>query len=130
MLENLRKKTKDPIAMIASLCNPIQDFVNAYCHKFAEALFKIQNYNADEEIQRLEFIKKNFPPDTFLKCDVMLKDVDESKRIDKVINESSNIDSTFHAMIVSKHYWPGVYDDEDSDEVTTGLKPLSRHERY
>jgi hypothetical protein len=98
------------------MCKSVKDFVTAYGDRLGEILLKTKDYDTEEEILRLEIIKMNFPPDMFIRCDIMLKDVAESKRIDKMIHENEAIDNSFRSLIVSRKYWPGNNDSGDSDE--------------
>ncbi|KAI9280479.1 hypothetical protein BY458DRAFT_500778 [Sporodiniella umbellata] len=118
ILGNLRKlqiKSADITATLISLCNPLKDFVDAYSDKLRDALFYTENYNVDTEIRSLEVLKLNFPPDTFTRCDIMLRDISDSKRTDKAIHENPTIDPSFHPIIISKKYWLGDEEDDDDD---------------
>ncbi|KAG2195281.1 hypothetical protein INT47_005056 [Mucor saturninus] len=132
MLRKLQEKSRDPVAMIISMCNPIQKFIERYGDILAEALLQLTDYDTDKEVQRLELLKKNFPADAFTKCDVMLRDVDSSKRLDRQIHENPEIDSTFHTVLLSRLYWPDA-DDEDNDDSeddlnVSGLQLWPRYE--
>ncbi|KAI8984115.1 chitin synthase-domain-containing protein [Mycotypha africana] len=132
-LSKLQKKIKDPIAMLISVCKSLKEFIHGYSNRFGEALLLCTNYNTEEEERRLEFLKRNFPPDTFLRCDIMLQDMANSRRLDKIIHESGHIQPIFHSIMMSKKYWQGdnedhdyntaVDDDEESQEtVSKGFK--------
>ncbi|CEP13293.1 hypothetical protein [Parasitella parasitica] len=90
-----------------------KDFIKGYSNELGHILLSTDNYDTDEEIRRLELLKRNFPPDTFLRCDIMLQDVSDSKRLDSAVHVNGEINSNFHAIIVSRKYWPGGDDDED-----------------
>lgn len=115
MLRKLQYKSRDPVAMLISMCKPLQHFVKRYGDRLGEALLKIKNYDTDAEVQRLELLKKNFPADTFSRCDVMLRDIDNSKRLDKSIHEDPEIKDSFHTIMLSRCYWPDVNDNNDDD---------------
>ncbi|CEG73246.1 hypothetical protein RMATCC62417_08665 [Rhizopus microsporus] len=115
-LEKLKAKSSDMAALLISMCKSVKDFVIAYGDRLGEILLKTKDYDTEEEILRLEIIKMNFPPDMFIRCDIMLKDVAESKRIDKMIHENEAIDNSFRSLIVSRKYWPGNNDSGDGDE--------------
>ncbi|KAG0766226.1 hypothetical protein G6F57_004973 [Rhizopus arrhizus] len=115
-LRRLQTKSTDITAMLISMCNPVKDFVTAYSNQLGKMLLSTKDYDIDAEILRLETLKLNFPPNTFIRCDIMLKDVADSKRIDKAVHESKNIDHSFHTIILSRKYWPGGKDDDDDDD--------------
>lgn len=48
----------------------------------------------------MEFLKLRFGEESLQQCDIMVKDVDESRRI------NSNLGTFIDAMIVSQHFWP------------------------
>ena len=56
---------------------------------------------------KLEMLKRRFPENTMASGDIMIKDIAESRRLDRQIHEDSpDIQATFHGMILSRHYWP------------------------
>ncbi|KAI8368346.1 chitin synthase-domain-containing protein [Choanephora cucurbitarum] len=117
MLRRLQRKSKDPIAMLISLCRSLKDFIKGYSDQLGQVLLETKGYAIDEEVRRLEILKQNFPVDAFHRCDVMLRDMSESRRLDKAIHQNSTLDPSFHAIIMSRKYWPGGgHDDEDEDE--------------
>lgn len=99
--------------MLISMCSSLKDFIKGYCNKLGEVLLATKDYNTDEEVRKLELLKRNFPPDTFLRCDIMLKDMDDSRRLDRAIHDNPMIQSNFHAIILSRCYWPWGGDDDD-----------------
>lgn len=116
MLRRLQQKSRDLVAMLISMCPSLKDFIKCYSNKLGEVLLLTKNYDTDAEVQKLELLKRNFPADTFLRCDIMLKDVDMSRRLDKSIHENEDISKSFHAIILSTFYWPGGDDDSDIEE--------------
>lgn len=71
----------------------------------------------------LENIKQRFPQNTLIGCDIMIKDIDDGRRLDRQIHESSDdIEPFFHSFILSKNYWPEITSGEtlrliDNDEI-------------
>lgn len=102
--------------MLISMCNTLKHFINGYSDKLGEVLLKTKDYDTDAEVRRLELLKRNFPPDAFIRCDIMLRDVDDSRRLDKSIHENKVISPSLHAIILSRQYWPGGGDDDTDDE--------------
>ncbi|CAO3638855.1 unnamed protein product [Mucor hiemalis] len=116
-LRRLQQKSRDPVAMLISMCSSLKDFIKGYSNKLGEVLLTTKNYDTEEEVRKLELLKRNFPPDTFLRCDIMLKDMDDSRRLDKSIHDSAGIDNNFHAIILSRCYWPWGGDEDDLRET-------------
>lgn len=117
MLRRLQQKSRDPVAMLISMCKSLNDFIKGYSNKLGEVLLLAKNYDTDTEVQKLELLKRNFPADTFLRCDIMLRDVDMSKRLDKSIHENKDISGSFHAIMLSRCYWPGGEEDSDMEDM-------------
>lgn len=115
-LKKLQEQSADVTATLISMCNPLKDFATAYSEKLGEVLFYTKEYDVDAEILSLEVLKLNFPPDTFTHCDIMLKDISDSKRTDKAIHGNIEIDPTLHPIIISKKYWPKEDDDNINGE--------------
>lgn len=116
MLRRLHEKSRDPVAMLISMCDSPKDFIKGYSDKLGEVLLSTKEYDTDQEVRRLELLKRNFPSDTFIRCDIMLRDLDDSRRLDKMIHENRGIGKSFHAIILSRCYWPGGGDDDDIDD--------------
>lgn len=102
--------------MLISMCSTLKQFVDGYSDKLGEILLTTKDYDTDTEVRRLELLKRNFPPDTFIRCDIMLRDVDDSRRLDKSVHENKGISSSLHAIILSRKYWPGGGDDDTDNE--------------
>ncbi|GAN09959.1 anaphase-promoting complex subunit 2-like [Mucor ambiguus] len=116
-LRRLQQKSKDSIAMLISMCSSLKDFIKGYSDKLGHVLLSTNNYDTIDEIQRLELLKRNFPPDTFLRCDVMLQDITDSRRLDTSVHLNNGINPNLHAIIVSRKYWPGGNGEDDDDDL-------------
>jgi anaphase-promoting complex subunit 2 len=67
------------------------------------------SYNISREISTLELLKQRFGESPLHFCEVMLKDVGDSKRINNLLISSvENIDSELEiqAMVISSEFWP------------------------
>ncbi|KAI8140035.1 hypothetical protein BJV82DRAFT_672133 [Fennellomyces sp. T-0311] len=106
-LKRLQQMALDPIAMLISICGSTTAFVEEYQEKLSKALLLTDNYDTDEEMIKLEMLKRRFPENTMTSCDIMIKDIAESRRLDRQIHEDApHIQPSFHGMILSRHYWP------------------------
>jgi len=83
----------------------------------AEKLMSARNFNIDEEIRNIELLKKRFGESPLQTCDIIVKDVKDSKRNDNIIhNERGPSGETefslqqMHCLAVSKGYWPINYE--------------------
>ncbi|KAI9302922.1 hypothetical protein BJ944DRAFT_251098, partial [Cunninghamella echinulata] len=122
-IDRLRKKVEDLIAMLISLCGSVNSFIEGYQEILGQSLLMAQNYDIEHEMFYLENIKQRFPQNTLIGCDIMIKDIEDGRRLDRQIHEASdNIDSTFHSFILSKNYWPEIGSGEifklvDNDDI-------------
>lgn len=86
-------------------------FVNEYRTLLADRLLSQLNYHTEREIRHLELLKRRFGENQLHYCEVMLKDVYDSKRIDGNIQSDSGYDvESQHfptsALILSAQFWP------------------------
>jgi anaphase-promoting complex subunit 2 len=89
-------------------------FVNEYRIMLADKLLGNTDFNTDREVHNLELLKLRFGEASMRQCEVMIKDIDDSKRI------QTNIHSTLaarpdepaaavvDAAIVSHIFWPAL----------------------
>lgn len=73
--------------------------------------------NLEEIIQDVENLKSRFGQSEFATLDVMIRDVEESKIINKMINNQ-----LIELKILSKNYWPGI--GEQANETDTFTTPI------
>ncbi|CAO3597632.1 unnamed protein product [Absidia cylindrospora] len=106
-LEQLQRKSNDMVAMLINMCGSVSKFVEAYKENMTKPLLTAKDYDVDQEMINLELVKKHLPENSMTACDIMIRDMNDARRIDrKVHDSSSDIDDCFHATILSKHYWP------------------------
>lgn len=124
-LQRLQRLSLDPVALLVSMCNSTKMLIRAYQVGLANALLSLPDYNMDDEIILLEKLKSRFPQDTFSRCDVMIRDIAESTRMDRQIRSLSSFDNDglevgydFHLKMLSRYYWP------DGDKPSPDMDPL------
>lgn len=108
-----QNRKSDIISMIVDIYGSKELFVNEYRNLLAERLLTQLDFNPEKEIRNLELLKLRFGETLLHNCEVMLKDVRDSKRINTHILESSSFttdaaseDPTISALIVSSQFWP------------------------
>lgn len=105
---NARKS--DIISMIVDIYGSKELFVIEYRNLLAERLLSQMDFSPEKEIRNLELLKLRFGETLLHSCEVMLKDISDSKRINSHIqmdvgfNETKKIDVA--ALIVSSQFWP------------------------
>lgn len=91
-------------------------FVNEYRTLLADRLLSQLNYHTEREIRHLELLKRRFGEHQLHFCEVMLKDVYDSKRIDGNIQSDSHYNAeadqfATSALILSAQFWPPFKED-------------------
>lgn len=93
-------RKSDIISMIVDIYGSKELFVNEYRSLLAERLLTQLDFNPEKEIRNLELLKLRFGETLLHSCEVMLKDISDSKRINTHIQS----DVTFNeGKILSKN---------------------------
>lgn len=105
------RRTSDIISMLVNVYGSKDLFVNEYRTLLADRLLSSLNYNTEKEIRYLELLKLRFGESQLHYCEVMLKDIYDSKRINTHLHSdvNFNLDSqefAITAMILSAQFWP------------------------
>lgn len=79
----------------------------------ADKLLQNLDYNTDRDVQTLELLKLRFGEESLQQCEIMVRDIDDSKRI------NLNIRST-----LAKQQQPQSAHDADSEKTPTAPSPL------
>lgn len=106
-----QRKMSDIISMLISVYGSQDLFVNEYRTLLADRLLSQMNYHTERELRHLELLKRRFGEHQLHYCEVMLKDVYDSKRIDGNIQSDTiycaeKEDFTTSALILSAQFWP------------------------
>lgn len=108
-------KSADIITMLINVYGSKELFVNEYRTLLADRLLSQLSCDTEKEIRYLELLKLRFGDAQLNYCEVMLKDIVDSKRINQRIKEDPNYeknDNFISAMIVSAQFWPPFKDDK------------------
>ncbi|KAK9456962.1 hypothetical protein V1511DRAFT_495780 [Dipodascopsis uninucleata] len=107
------KKSVDFLGSFISLYDNKEVFVKEIVVALANRLLDLKSYEIDREMMQLELLKLRFGEAELHSCDVMIKDISESKRADSNIHEISSrsltsapVDRRFHASMLSRLFWP------------------------
>ncbi|KAF8964931.1 hypothetical protein BDZ97DRAFT_1904250 [Flammula alnicola] len=107
-------KPSDVISTLVSIYDSKDLFVKELQVLLAQRLLAITKDNSDR-VEREEILKIRFGEAALQVCEVMLKDMTDSKRIDGHVQSQKN--SVLHPTIISRHFWPAL---ESSDMVMPG----------
>nr|XP_023028180.1 anaphase-promoting complex subunit 2 [Leptinotarsa decemlineata] len=103
------RRTSDIISMLVNVYGSKDLFVNEYRTLLADRLLTQYLCDTEKEIRYLELLKLRFGDSQLHYCEVMLKDIADSKRINQHIKQDPDYtesDIPITAMIVSAQFWP------------------------
>uniref|UniRef100_T1IXP7 Anaphase-promoting complex subunit 2 n=1 Tax=Strigamia maritima TaxID=126957 RepID=T1IXP7_STRMM len=107
----LTRRTTDIISMLVNIYGSKEMFINEYRTLLADRIITTFNYDTCREIRYLELLKLKFGEANLHLCEVMLKDVADSRRINFHIH-SDDVgiyqpqDCVVNGIIVSAQFWP------------------------
>lgn len=93
--QSRRRKTSDIISMLVNIYGSKELFVNEYRSLLSNRLLSQFSYDTEKEIRNLELLKLRFGEAPLHQCEVMLKDIGDSKRINSLLyaNKDKNLGS-------------------------------------
>lgn len=104
-----RKHHTDIIQALLNLFGGSKDpFVNEYRNLLSERLLSNIDFCTDNEVRILELCKLRFGENVLQSCEVMLKDIADSNRVNKNIHDLADGQSiaSLDAMVISRFFWP------------------------
>ncbi|KIO06137.1 hypothetical protein M404DRAFT_946866 [Pisolithus tinctorius Marx 270] len=108
-------KTSDIISTLVSIYDSKDLFIKELQVLLAQRLLALKDGNLDRERRNVEILKIRFGEPALQVCEVMLRDMTDSRRIDQHVQ--SQKPSVMHPTIISRHFWPAL---EASDMVMPG----------
>lgn len=108
-------KSSDVISTIVSIYDTKDLFVKELQVLLAQRLLAVKDGNFDRERRNVEILKIRFGEAALQVCEVMLRDMTDSRRIDQHVQSQTT--STMHPTIISRHFWPAL---ESSNMVMPG----------
>ncbi|KAH7036387.1 hypothetical protein B0J12DRAFT_678251 [Macrophomina phaseolina] len=116
--EYKKAKSENVLAYLLSLFDR-EDFINELKNILGEHLLKNEDSDFEKEIRLLELFKLRLGDSNLQACEVMLKDVLESKRMNKQIQHIMDrvgvyrsIPAKLNSQILSSFFWPSLRQDE------------------
>lgn len=112
---SVKRRTSDIISMLVNVYGSRELFVNEYRTLLADRLLTTLTCDTEKEIRYLELLKLRFGDAQLHYCEVMLKDIVDSKRITQNIkqdlNSNNDNDIPMSSMILSAQFWPAFKDE-------------------
>lgn len=118
---------QDVLALLVSIYGSTTVFVSEYRSLLADKLLNNLDYNSDAEIANLELLKRRFGDESLHSCEVMLRDLEQSKRVNTAvlseIKKENSSAPTLSAeteeacpaadcLLISDNYWPALRNSE------------------
>lgn len=108
-----KRRSSDIISLLVSIYGSKDIFIDEYRAVLADRLLHQLNYNTAREIRNVELLKLRFGDSHMHYCEVMLKDMADSRRINSNIREEEQRLSeeeqpplSLSAIILSSEFWP------------------------
>ncbi|OCF34155.1 anaphase-promoting complex subunit 2 [Kwoniella heveanensis BCC8398] len=99
-------KMSDIVSTLVSIYETKDVIIQELQVLLATRLLAVKDYDAVREIRTIELLKLRFGETALSGCDVMLKDMADSKRIDDHVQ--GDIKSSVHPLVISRMFWPNV----------------------
>ncbi|GAM26437.1 hypothetical protein SAMD00019534_096120 [Acytostelium subglobosum LB1] len=115
------QKYRDNISSLVSIYESTDVFVNEYRLMLSERLLSMTDYDIDREIKNVELLKLRFGESSMHNCEIMIKDMADSKRLNiqiakEVKNKQQSGDGEeqmqFGSLILSKLFWPSFKEEQ------------------
>ncbi|XP_059088575.1 anaphase-promoting complex subunit 2-like [Tigriopus californicus] len=107
------RRTSDIISMLVNIYGSKELFVNEYRSLLSNRLLSHFTYDTEKEIRNLELLKLRFGDAPLHQCEVMLKDIGDSKRINTSLHSADAGSAELNrqafpvnAVILSAQFWP------------------------
>ncbi|KXS17502.1 hypothetical protein M427DRAFT_42920 [Gonapodya prolifera JEL478] len=105
------RKLPDAVAILLSIYESRELFAKEFQSTLCFRLLRSASYDTAQEVRNLEHLKLRVGEQNFQMCDVMIKDIEESRRIDNTIQERMPPNlriQEVHASILSRMFWPSL----------------------
>lgn len=106
----------DILSMLVSIYGSKELFVNEYRVMLADKLLANLDFNTDKEVHLLELLKLRFGEMSMRNCEIMIKDMEDSKRavsnIHSTIKAKNKPDPVVDCAIISHIFWPALQSEQ------------------
>lgn len=98
---DLKSKTTDIISTLVNIFGSPEKFMEQYKRMLSERKITDQHFSIENEIKNLELLKLKFGENLLQNCDVIIKDIKDSIKLNMDIN-----DPFINCLVINKNYWP------------------------
>ena len=96
----------DALALLLNVYGSINSFIVQLEKEIARRIQNSSGFSFEKEVSAIELLKKRFGSQSFIKCEVILKDVADSKRFTQMFECN-----TIQPLVISHMYWPPLVND-------------------
>ncbi|XP_006001484.1 anaphase-promoting complex subunit 2 [Latimeria chalumnae] len=130
-----KRRSSDIISLLVSIYGSKDLFINEYRSLLADRLLHQFNYSTEREIRNVELLKLRFGEAQMHYCEVMLKDMADSRRINANIRdeeeklpEEERPPFNLTAVILSSEFWPILKEEKLQlpDEVEEAMEAYTK----
>ncbi|KAM4664309.1 anaphase-promoting complex subunit 2 [Discoglossus pictus] len=130
-----KRRSSDIISLLVSIYGSKELFINEYRTLLADRLLHQFNYSSEREIRNVELLKLRFGEAQMHYCEVMLKDMADSRRINSNIRdeeeklpEEERPPFDLVALILSSEFWPALKEEklELPDQIKEAMEMYTK----
>ncbi|KAL1514528.1 hypothetical protein AB1Y20_003625 [Prymnesium parvum] len=114
MRSSFARRSSDVLSILVNIYGSKTLFVNEFRSMLSDKLIASSDYETDKEVRNVELLKKRFGDEALKSCEVMLRDIGESKRVTQAIHKHFGDEEckVLTATIVSRLCWPTLEDEK------------------
>ncbi|KAJ3093051.1 Anaphase-promoting complex subunit 2 [Quaeritorhiza haematococci] len=106
---DVSQRASDIFGTLINIYETKDVFVKEFQMLLADRLLALTDYNTEKEFRNVEVLRAKFGEQSMQLCEVMIKDIFDSKRVDNLIHTNTNdLPFHFHALVLSKLFWPNI----------------------
>ncbi|ORX50309.1 hypothetical protein BCR36DRAFT_58206 [Piromyces finnis] len=122
--EAVKKKNIDIISTLLNIYDSKDMFIKEFQELLANRLLALKSYDTKRELKNVELLKLRFGESSLQLCEVMVKDISSSRRIDYNIHSNINYTNSNHS-IEDKMIEDKNNNDNDNNNLPLRAKILS-----
>ncbi|KAJ0401858.1 hypothetical protein P43SY_007792 [Pythium insidiosum] len=106
------RSSDDILRILVNIYGSRELFVNEYRLMLADKLLQNTAYDTDRDVQTLELLKLRFGEESLQQAEIMVRDIDDSKRVNQNVRSTLQTPFAVDATIVSQHFWPPLQSED------------------
>ncbi|MCQ2817290.1 MAG: hypothetical protein MJ252_08505 [archaeon] len=101
-LNAVKEKDIDIISTLVNIFGSPETFMEQYKRMLSERMINNNKFSLENEIKNLELLKHKFGEATLQHCDIVIKDIKDSLKL----NMTEIKDPLINCLVINKNYWP------------------------